>query len=77
MRNTLNYWNTSESVIGNGNGLYYSTDAEIFDEDADNSIANKVYFFRGEVENNYLILGRNLISFNLLSSTSESILSFL
>lgn len=42
--------------VGNGNGLLYSTDTKIFDEDADNNIGNKVYFFRGEVENNYLIL---------------------
>ena len=54
---TLKFHKLANLNVGNGNGLYYSTDAEIFDEDADNSIANKVYFFRGEVENNYLILG--------------------
>lgn len=42
--------------FGNGNGLFYSKDVNLFDEDNDKALLNNIYFFRGEVENNYLIL---------------------
>ena len=57
--NNIKYHKIASLALGNGNGLYYSSDASIFDENADGALENRVYFFRGEVENNYLIMKNN------------------
>ena len=40
--------------LGNGNGLYYINDKTLTDENNDGK-SNRIYFFRGSVENNHII----------------------
>ena len=40
---------------GNSNGFYYSKDSYL-DENGDSNVLNTIYFFRGEVNNNYLLM---------------------
>lgn len=40
--------------LGNGNGLFYISDKSLTDENNDGK-SNRIYFFRGSVENNHII----------------------
>ena len=46
----------SNLSVGNGNGLFYTDDKNKTDLNND-GVGNRIYYFRGEVDNNYLLFG--------------------
>ncbi len=56
--NNIKFHKVSNLHDGNGNGLFYTEDKEKTDMN-DDGISTRIYYFRGEVENNYLVLGDN------------------
>ena len=51
---SINFYNISNLSSGNGNGLYYSDNIDLTDEN-NNGNTTRMYFYRGEVSNNNLV----------------------
>ena len=51
---SLRYYDISNLRNGNGNGLFYTDSVSITDENNDGN-GNRIYFFRGEVNNNNVV----------------------
>ena len=56
---TLNFTKISNNTIKNGNGLFYIEDKIKTDENND-GYGSKIYFFRGEVDNNYVVFAKEI-----------------
>lgn len=54
--NNIKFHKVSNLHDGNGNGLFYTEDKEKIDMN-DDGFSSRMYYFRGEVENNYMVLG--------------------
>lgn len=57
--NTINFQKIANSSNKNGNGLFYVEDKNKTDENND-GYGSKIYFFRGTVDNNYVIFGSEI-----------------
>ena len=64
----LKFFNAANSGLGNGNGLYYIDNDNMTDENAD-GFTNRIYFFRGSVENNYALY--NGMCFRILRTNED------
>jgi len=51
---SFNLFNISNAEYHNGNGLFYNDSLEVNDED-NNGVTSRIYFFRGNLETNHLI----------------------
>ena len=56
---TLNLRNISNNTVKNGNGLFYIDDKTKTDENND-GYGSKIYFFRGAVDNNYVVFAKEI-----------------
>ena len=56
---TLNLKNISNNTVKNGNGLFYIDDKTKTDENND-GYGSKIYFFRGAVDNNYVVFAKEI-----------------
>ena len=56
--------------IGNGNGLYYTDDSSITDENND-GLTNRIYYFRGNVLNNYVLVKNNNTCWRILRTNED------
>ena len=64
----LKFFNAANIGLGNGNGLYYIDNDNMTDENAD-GFTNRIYFFRGSVENNYALY--NGMCFRILRTNED------
>lgn len=52
--NSVTIGTIANKSVGNGNGLYYIDDPLVTDENGD-TVGGRIYFFRGEVDDNYVV----------------------
>ena len=56
--------------IGNGNGLYYTDDSGITDENNDR-LTSRIYYFRGSVANNFVLIKNNNTCWRIVRTNED------